>query len=81
MKVKSIFFKSDEHNRSFGGKVKDFSDKDERTKEKKHLKAYLRGRFFYRHGLESFMVGEREMLKPMVHEVKEVWTPKTSTTI
>lgn len=40
-------------SRIFGGKVKDFSSKEEEKKEKKHLNAYLSGKKQYKH--EGYM--------------------------
>jgi len=39
--------------RSFGGKISDFKDKSEKDYEQKHLKAYLKGFKFFRHGFET----------------------------
>ena len=33
--------------RTFGGKIKNFSSKKERAREKKHLEAYLKGNTIY----------------------------------
>jgi GTP-dependent phosphoenolpyruvate carboxykinase len=60
----------DAKRRSFGGKTKDFKDKEERNREKKHLKAYLKGHKFYFHGFVTTPRGrERAMYK-----VHENWT-------
>lgn len=75
------FYLSDEYNRSFGGKLNSFENRDEAMKEKKHLKAYLAGKKYYRHGFETktIEVGEHkfEQRIPVIHEVIENWTPKT----
>ena len=87
------FYLSDEHTRSFGGKLTDFESRDEAMREKKHLKAYLAGRKTYRHGFESvpFHIAlglevevdetnekiTQMIRRPKVYEVKEIWTPKT----
>jgi hypothetical protein len=74
------FYLSDEHTRSFGGKLTDFENRDEATKEKKHLKAYLAGKKTYQHGYETKKLefGTRviEQRVPVFHEVKEIWTLK-----
>jgi len=75
------FYLSDDHTRSFGGKLNGFENRDEAMKEKKHLKAYLAGKKTYRHGYETKKMefGNRviEQRVPVFHEVKEIWTPKT----
>jgi len=75
------FYLSDEHTRSFGGKLNGFENRDEAMKEKKHLKAYLAGKKAYRHGFETKKIelGEHSFDQriPVIHEVKEIWTPKT----
>lgn len=54
--------------RHFGGKIKDFVDKQERAFEKKHLRAYLRGDKLFQYGYrEGRLVGE-----PAIFVVKEV---------
>ena len=47
------FYLSDDHVRSFGGKLNGFENRDEAMREKKHLKAYLAGKKVYSHGYES----------------------------
>ena len=37
----------------FGGKTKDFTSKEEKAFEQKHLKAFLRGDVFFRYGYEK----------------------------
>jgi hypothetical protein len=75
------FYLSDEHTRSFGGKLNGFETRDEAMKEKKHLKAYLAGKKIYRHGYktEEIKFGENTFTQrtPVFHEVIENWTPKT----
>jgi hypothetical protein len=75
------FYLSDDHTRSFGGKLNGFENRDEAMKEKKHLKAYLAGKKIYRHGYETkkIEIGDRsfEQRVPVFHDVKENWTPKT----
>jgi len=87
------FYLSDDHVRSFGGKLNGFENRDEAMREKKHLKAYLAGKKVYSHGFESvpFHVAlgiqvetdgtedlTTEMVRrPKLYEVKENWTPKT----
>jgi hypothetical protein len=53
--------------RSFGGKIDNFKDKQERAFEQKHLNAYLKGRstFNYGKGLNGL---------PITHKVKEIWS-------
>lgn len=41
------------YSRRFGGKIDGFADSDERRREKKHLKAYLRGDKFYTDGYKD----------------------------
>lgn len=74
---------SDDHRRSFGGKLSGFESKDEAMREKKHLKAYLKGKKFYRHGFKTIELKENEMVEampnwvmrqPNVLPVNEVWT-------
>ena len=58
--------------RSFGGKIDNFSDKQERAFEKAHLKAYLGGGKKFRHGfLTNMETGARE---PAWFDVKEIWS-------
>jgi hypothetical protein len=87
------FYLSDDHVRSFGGKLNGFENRDESMREKKHLKAYLAGKKVYSHGFESvpFHValgiqvetdGIEDLTtdtvrRPKLYEVKENWTPKT----
>jgi len=40
----------DVKKRTFGGKLSGFTDRSEANFEKKHLKAYLKGHEFFRHG-------------------------------
>lgn len=53
--------------RSFGGKIDNFKDNQERSFEKKHLKAYLKGFNKFRNGrtIEGY---------PNYTPVKEIWT-------
>lgn len=60
--------------RSFGGKIDNFTDKQERDFEKAHLKAYLKGdKQFYFGFIDHPVTGQRIR---SVHHVKEVWTSK-----
>ena len=43
--------------KGFGGKLKDFATTAERNFEKAHLKAYLRGRKFFKHGFHDELIG------------------------
>jgi hypothetical protein len=86
------FYLSDEHTRSFGGKINGFENRDEAMKEKKHLKAYLAGKKVYQHGYESVpyhvalgikveVDGTEDLTthtirRPKVYKVIENWTPK-----
>jgi hypothetical protein len=79
------FYLSNEHTRSFGGKLNGFESRDEAMREKKHLKAYLQGKQVYRHGYQTIKLNDNELVEveagfelrqPMYYEVKEVWTPK-----
>jgi len=56
--------------RSFGGKIKDFSSKEEEEFEKRHLKAYLKGHTNFNHGFS----GSWPNNLPNTHTVKEIWT-------
>lgn len=59
-KNNNVFYKSDDHVRSFGGKTSGFESKDEAMKEKKHLKAYLAGKTIYKHGFKTIKFNENE---------------------
>jgi hypothetical protein len=59
------FYLSDEHTRSFGGKTEGFDSHEEKMFEKKHLKAYLKGKKIFTYGVDA-----------TPYEVKEIWTPK-----
>ena len=75
---------------TFGGKTKDFIDskdengvvtqtwKQERAFEQKHLKAYLQGREYFRHGFIKDETNGRT--QPQWHVVKRV-NPEKITTI
>jgi hypothetical protein len=76
---------SDEYTRSFGGKVTGFESRDEAMREKKHLKAYLKGHKVYKHGWKTVLLDENEavevmpsftMRQPNILEVNEIWTKK-----
>jgi hypothetical protein len=57
--------------RSFGGKINNFTDKQERAFEKAHLKAYLRGDKMFNFGfIDHPVTGQRI---PAMHAVKEGW--------
>lgn len=60
-----------QETRSFGGKTKDFDSKEERNREKNHLRAYLAGRKYYFFGFFTNALGQRERV---MYKVKEVWT-------
>ena len=82
------FYLSDEHTRSFGGKLTGFESRDEAIREKKHLKAYLKGNKVFTHLEEVHQInpttGEKiesvgnTMKVPTMYEVKEIWTPKNN---
>ncbi len=58
-----------EKRRYFGGKLSDFNSRAEANLEKKHLKAYLKGK-------ETFQSGFRQMIagrQPMRYNVIEIW--------
>lgn len=57
--------------RRFLGKIKDFESKEERSFEKAHLKAYLKGKTFFNHGVEVIGTGIFRKLMPISHPVKE----------
>lgn len=76
---------SDDYTRSFGGKLNGFESRDEAMKEKKHLKAYLKGKSFYRHGFKTVELKEGEQIEvesgfnfrqPQIFKVEEIWTKK-----
>ena len=54
-------------NRSFGGKLAGFKNRDERNREKKHLRSYLKGYKEFRHGYDALT------RKPNWYKVIEVW--------
>lgn len=62
--------KKAELRRSFGGKTENFTDKQERNFEHKHLKAYLKGHTRFRNGINPIL------RTPNWYEVKEVWSKK-----
>lgn len=55
--------------RSFGGKIIDFISNYERNFEKKHLKAYLKGKKTFNYGFKT--VGDFRI--PASFPVKEIW--------
>lgn len=55
--------------RRFGGKISGFKDNAEANFEKKHLKAYLKGDKYFRHGFKD----EDDIRVPAYHKVKEEW--------
>ncbi len=64
------------YERKFLGKLKNFENKEEQKREKKHLKNYLKGNPTYIHG-KTFKInaitGLKEMV-PMVYDVQEELT-------
>ena len=54
--------------RSFGGKIDNFTNKLERAFEQRHLKAYLKGKQYFRFGFNA-------MGDPNWFKVNEIWTP------
>jgi hypothetical protein len=62
-----------ESKRSFGGKVNDFKSNAEHNHEKKHLKAYLKGKKMFVNGFKTIGTEERNMRIPAWFEVKETW--------
>jgi hypothetical protein len=79
------FDPTEDHNRSFGGKISGFESRDEAMREKKHLKSYLKGKKTYRHGFETVELNDDSLhealpgfsfRRPKIYEVKEIWTPK-----
>jgi hypothetical protein len=76
---------TDEYTRSFGGKVTGFESRDEAMREKKHLKAYLKGDLVYKHGWKTIALDENEEIEvmsgwaprqPNILEVNAIWTKK-----
>lgn len=57
--------------RGFGGKLTGFTDKAEKDYEQKHLKAYLKGFKFFRHGFKTNSLEQRE---PAYFPVIENWS-------
>jgi len=55
-----------ELTRSFGGKIDGFISSLEEAHEKRHLKAYLKGKKYFRHGFY-------ENKEPMYYDVIENW--------
>jgi hypothetical protein len=76
-KTKSVFFLSDEHVKSFGGKLSGFESKEERNFESKHLRAYLKGKPTFNYGYELLETPFGEKRQPKSFETKVNWTPKT----
>ena len=88
------FYLSDEHTRSFGGKLTGFESREEAIREKKHLKAYLTGKKYFNYGFENIPlsqalglpiemqgnhdVEEKTVRVPKRYDVKEIWTPKNN---
>jgi len=58
--------KEPEKKKSFGGKLVDFKDAEERAFEQKHFKAYLRGDTKFAHGRD-------DSGRPIYHPVKIIW--------
>lgn len=56
--------------RVFKGKINNFTSKEERNFEKKHLKAYLRGDKFFTYGIDN-------LGKPITHEVQQEYIEPT----
>lgn len=71
------FFKSDDHVRSFGGKLTDFESKEERAFEKRHLTAYLKGKKTFNFGYHTVPTDFGDTRMPKKFPVQEIWTPKT----
>lgn len=62
---------TNEKTRTFGGKINNFTDKNEQAFEKAHLKAYLKGHKMFFYGFFDHPVtGQRIRAQ---HAVKEVW--------
>lgn len=55
--------------RSFGGKTSGFSNKQEKSFERAHLSAYLKGHKNFNHGFSGIYPNNL----PNTHEVKENW--------
>lgn len=82
------FYLSDEHTRSFGGKLTGFESREEAIREKKHLKAYLAGKTFFNYGFETVLInpltgevveeGGMQFRRPKRYKVNEIWTPKNN---
>lgn len=67
-------WKSDTHTRRFLGKLTDFESKQERRREKKHLRAYLKGRKFFQDGFEDGNLPGQRI--PRYFPVLEKWIEK-----
>lgn len=61
--------------RSFGGKLDGFISSLEEVHEKRHLKAYLKGTKYFRHGYVTNNFGNRE---PNYFNVIENWNEITN---
>lgn len=59
-----------EPTRTFGGKLTDFANKAERSFEQKHLKNYLKGAQYFRHGYKLTESGKKV---PALYVVVEKW--------
>jgi hypothetical protein len=83
MNQKPVFL-SDTHTRSFGGKLSGFESREEAIREKKHLKAYLKGKKTFVYGYKTIKLDVGELVEvesgfsfrqPAQYTVKEIWTP------
>lgn len=54
--------------RAFGGKTENFKDKEERNREKKHLKAYLKGQRYFFHGFEETITGRKSIRYVVINQ-------------
>jgi hypothetical protein len=52
--------------RQFGGKTENFNSKEERNREKKHLKAYLKGQRYFFHGFIPRVTGREAARFPVL---------------
>lgn len=62
--------------RSFDGPITEFTDKEERAFQKKHLNAYLRGWEFFRHGYSDYEdpATKLKYRVPAWFMTKQVWS-------
>lgn len=58
--------------RKFLGKIEDFANKEEQQREKKHLKAYLKGKTEFQDGWEGVFPTRLPKMFPVQQELREL---------